>query len=332
MGMKRRDFITLFGGAAVAPALGPLAARAQQPAMPMVGFLHTRSKENLTPSLTGFAKGLADGGYDDGRSVKIEYRFVDGQYERLPAMAAELVDKQVAVFVAGGGEASVLAAKAATATIPVVFVMGSDPVKAGLVASYNRPGGNITGINILTDTLEAKRIGLMHQLMPMVKTIGYLWNPKFTSAQSELRDVQEAARSLGIEVRVLSASSEPEIDAAFETIKQEQILALTVCADPFLSGGRNKNIALASHYKVPAIYEFREHALAGGLMSYGIDIVDAYRQAGVYAARILKGEKPASLPVLQPTKFEFLINLKTAKTLGLEVPPTLLALADEVIE
>jgi len=326
--MERREFITLLGGAAAA---WPLAVRAQQP-MPVVGFLHTRSKENLTPSLAGFAKGLAEAGYVDGRTIKIEYGFVNGQYGRLPATAAELAARGVAVIVAGGGEPSVLAAKAAAATIPIVFVMGSDPVKAGLVASYNLPGGNISGIAILTDTLEAKRIGLMHQLMPKVTTIGYLWNPKFVSAQSELRDVQEAARSLGIKVRILPASSESEIDVAFETIKQEQILALAVCADPFLSGSRDKNIALAAQHKVPAIYEFREHAVSGGLMSYGIDIVDAYRQAGVYAARILKGEKPSSLPVLQPTKFEFLINLKTAKSLGLEIPPTLLALADEVIE
>ena len=325
--MKRREFITLIGGAAAFP----LPVSAQQP-VPVIGFLHTRAKENLTPSLMGFAKGLADAGYVDGRNIKIEYGFVNGQYDRLPAMATELVRKRVAVLVAGGGEPSVLAAKAATATNPIVFVMGSDPVKAGLVASYNRPGGNVTGIAILTDTLEAKRIGMMHQLMPNVTTIGYLWNPKFVSAQSELRDVQEAARALGIKIRVLSASSEQEIEAAFENIKQERILALVAAADPFLSGSRDKNIALAARYKVPAIYEFREHAVAGGLMSYGIDIVDAYRQAGIYTARILKGEKPATLPVLQPTKFEFLINLKTAKTLSLEIPPTLLALADEVIE
>ncbi len=327
--MKRREFIWLLGSAAT---MWPLAARAQQPGVRVIGFLHTRTREAFMPNVVAFPIALREAGFIEGQNISIDYRFVDGHYDRLPAMAAELVRHQVAVLVAGGGEPSVLAAKAATTSIPIVFAMGSDPVRAGLVASYNRPGGNITGINILTDTLEAKRLGLMHQLMPKATTIGFLWNPRFASAQRQLRDVQEAARDLAITVRVLPASSEQEIEAAFEIISQEKIPALVVGADPFLDTFRDKHIALSARHRVPTIYQFREHTEAGGLMCYGIDLVDAYRQVGIYVARILKGEKPADLPVLQPTKFEFIINLKTAKTLGLEIPPMLLALADAVID
>jgi putative ABC transport system substrate-binding protein len=235
-------------------------------------------------------------------------------------------------LVAAGGEPSLLAAKAATTTIPIVFAIGGDPVKAGLVASYNRPGGNLTGINILTDTLEGKRLGLMHQLIPNATTIGFLWNPRYAAAQRQLRDVQEAAKDIGINVRVISASSEQEIEAAFSLIAQEKILGLVIGADPFLDTLRDTNIALAARQRLPILFQFREHAEAGGLMSYGVDIADAYRQVGIYVARVLKGEKPGDLPVLQPTKFEFVINLRTAKAFGLAIPAGLLSIVDDVVE
>jgi putative ABC transport system substrate-binding protein len=327
--MKRRAFITLLGGATVA---WPLAVRAQQAAMPVIGFLSTLSPESNTPRLAAFDRALKEFGFVDGRNVAIEYRFVQGQYDRLPEMADELIRRQVAVIVAAGGEPSALAAKSATSTTPIVFVMGSDPVKAGLVTSYNRPGGNLTGINILTDTLEAKRLGLLRELVPRAAAVGLLWNPRFASAESQLRDVQEAARVINMTIRVLPASTDREIELAFETVAQERIRALAVAADPFLTMSGDKIVALAARAAVPAMYEFRGQVAAGGLMSYGIDIVDVYRQAGVYVGRILKGEKPADLPVLQPTKFELVINLKTAKALGLTIPDKLLALADEVIE
>jgi putative ABC transport system substrate-binding protein len=327
--VRRRDFVALLGGAAAA---WPLAVRAQQAAMPVIGFLSTLSPESNTPRLAAFDRALKEFGFVDGRNVAIEYRFVQGQYDRLPEMADELIRRQVAVIVAAGGEPSALAAKSATSTTPIVFVMGSDPVKAGLVTSYNRPGGNLTGINILTDTLEAKRLGLLRELVPRAVAVGLLWNPRFASAESQLRDVQEAARVINMTIRVLPASTDREIELAFETVAQERIRALAVAADPFLTMSGDKIVALAARAAVPAMYEFRGQVAAGGLMSYGIDIVDVYRQAGVYVGRILKGEKPADLPVLQPTKFELVINLKTAKALGLNVPDRLLALADEVIE
>jgi putative tryptophan/tyrosine transport system substrate-binding protein len=327
--MKRREFITLLGGAAAA---WPLAARAQQPAMPVVGFLRSTAAAGSMHVVAAFRQGLSQAGFIDGQDVAIEYRWADGQYDRLPSLVADLIRRQVAVLVAGGGEPSALAAKAATATIPIVFVIGSDPVKAGLVASYNRPGGNITGINILTDTLEAKRLGLLYELVPQAATIGYLWNPHFTSAESQLREVREAARALAVQVRALPASNDQEVDRAFEVIAAERILALMVGADPFLDTRRDKIIALSARHAVPTMYQFREHTAAGGLMSYGIDPPDLWRQAGVYAGRILKGAKPADLPVVQPTKFELVINLKTAKALHLVIPPGVLAIADEVIE
>jgi putative ABC transport system substrate-binding protein len=327
--MRRRHFITLLGSAAAA---WPLAARTQQPAMPVIGFLNSRSRQSFTSTEARFLKTLNEAGYVEGRNIGIEYRYADGAYDRLPALAADLVRRQVAVIVAGGGEPPALAAKAATLTIPIVFTIGSDPVKAGLVASYNRPGGNITGINILTEGLDAKRLGLLHTLLPQATTIGFLTNPRFASADSQLRDVQEAARALGLKIHMLPASTESEIDAVFETIAREQISAVEVGADPFLDNHRNKVAALAARYSVATMHHFREQAVAGGLMSYGIDITDVFRQVGLYVVRILKGEKPANLPVLQPTKFEFVINLKAAKALGLSVSPDLLAIADEVIE
>jgi putative tryptophan/tyrosine transport system substrate-binding protein len=327
--MNRREFMTLLGGAA---ATWPLAARAQQPAMPVIGFLHTRSQEAY-PSYAAFLKGIEQTGFVEGQSVRIEYRWAAGQYDRLAAMAADLVRRQVNVLVAGGGEPSPRAAKAATSTIPILFVIGSDPVKAGLVESYRRPGGNITGVNILTDLLEAKRLGLLHDLVPEAATVGFLWNPRFASAaENQMPDAQEAARALGLTLRALPVSTVDEIDSAFDTIRAERILALAVSADPFLDINRNRIIALAARHSVPAMYQFREHAVAGGLMSYGIDLDEVYRQVGLYAGRILKGEKPADLPVLQPTKFQFVINLRTAKALGVKVSDNLLSLADEVIE
>jgi ABC-type uncharacterized transport system substrate-binding protein len=327
--VRRREFITLIGSAAAA---WPLAARAQQPAMPVIGFLHTRSQEALANYAT-FHKALNEAGFVEGRNVRIEYRWAVGQYDRLPSLAADLVGQQVTVLVAGGGEPAPLAAKAATSTIPIVFAIGSDPVKAGLVASYNRPGGNITGINILTDLLEAKRLGLLHHLVPQATTVGFLWNPRFASAAAnQMRDFEEATRTLALKARALPASTVSEIDAAFDAIRQERILALTVSADPFLDSNRDRIIALAARHSVPTMYQFREHVVAGGLMGYGVDLPAAWRLVGDYTGRILKGAKPTDLPVLQPTKFEFVINLKTARTLGVKFSDNLLSLADEVIE
>jgi ABC-type uncharacterized transport system substrate-binding protein len=326
--VKRREFISLLGGAAA----WPLAAGAQHAVVPVIGFLHTRSQEAY-PSYEAFLKGIEQTGFVEGQSVRIEYRWAAGQYDRLPAMAADLVRREVNILVAGGGEPSPRAAKAATSTIPILFIMGSDPVRAGLVESYRRPGGNITGINILTDLLEAKRLGLLHDLVPQAATVGFLWNPRFASAaENQVPDAHEAARALGMTLRPLPVSTAEDIDAAFDTMRVERILALAVSADPFLDISRNRIIALAARHSVPAMYQFREHAVAGGLMSYGIDLDEVYRQAGLYAGRILKGEKPADLPVLQPTKFQFVINLRAAKALGVKISDNLLSLADEVIE
>jgi putative ABC transport system substrate-binding protein len=324
----RRQFITLTGGAAAA---WPFAARAQQPPMPEVGFLHARSPDDTALQVAALRRGLAEIGYIEGQSVTIEYRFALGQYDRLPMMAEELARRPVAVLVAGSDPAA-LAAKAATTTIPIAFAVGADPVKLGLVASYNRPGGNATGMNILTSTLEAKRLGLLRELVPQAATIGILLNPNYPQAESHLRDMQEAARAVGLQIHVLRASTDREIEAAFESVAQHTILALAVSADPFFDTRRDKIVASAARYAVPTMYQFREHAVAGGLMSYGIDLPDVYRQVGGYAGRILKGAKPADLPVLQPTKFEFVINRRTAKALGVTFSDNLLSLADEVID
>jgi putative ABC transport system substrate-binding protein len=282
--------------------------------------------------VAAFRRGLAENGYVEGRNVTLEYRWALGQYERLPAMAAELVRLPVTIIASTGGEPAVLAARAATSSLPIVFAMGGDPVKAGLAASYNRPGGNATGISILTESLEPKRLGLVHELIPRAAAISVLLNPRFPPAEGQLRDVQGAAVALGIRIHVLRADTDREIEAAFETVAQQRVAALAVLASPFFDTRRSKLVALAARHAVPAIYHFREYAVAGGLMSYGIDIADAYRQVGVYTGQILKGARPADLPVLQPTKFELVINLKTANALGVEIPPTLLARADEVIE
>jgi putative ABC transport system substrate-binding protein len=327
--MRRREFVTLLGGAAFG---WPLAARAQQPAMPVIGFLSMRSPEDIPQLLAAFRRGLAENGYVEGQNVTIEYRWALGQYDRLPTLAAELAGRPVVAFVTAGGEPAALAAKAATSTIPIAFVIGGDPVKLGLAASYNRPGGNATGISILTSTLDPKRLGLLHQLVPQAATVGVLLNPNFPGFEGQLKDVQEAARAIGLQIFDLRASDDREVEAVFETVAQQRILALAVCADPFFDTRRDKLVALAARHAVPAMYNFREYAAAGGLMSYGIDLSEVWRQVGGYAGRILKGAKPADLPVIQPTKFEFVINLKTAKALGLAIPAGLLSFADEVIE
>jgi putative ABC transport system substrate-binding protein len=328
-GMGRREFVALLGGAAAA---WPVAARGQPSAMPVIGYLSSRSPDDTANVLGGFRQGLADGGFIERQNVTIEYRWALGRYDHLPALASELVRLPVGLVVSTGGEPAALAAKSATSTIPIVFATGSDPVKAGLVASYNRPGGNATGINFLTADMEAKRLGLLHEMLPQAQTIAFLYNPKFVVAEDQLRDVQQAARTLGLRVNVFHASTEGEINAAFRTMAEQRTEALTIGGDPFFDTRRGQLLALAAYNGLPAIYQFREYAAAGGLMSYGIDAVDAYRQVGIYAARILKGAMPMDLPVLQPTKFELVLNLKTAKSLGLEIPPTLLARADEVIE
>jgi putative ABC transport system substrate-binding protein len=331
--MRRRDFITLLGGvAATSSVLWPRAARAQQPRVPVIGWLNARSPDDTVRLVAAFHRGLGEGGFVEGQNVMIEYRWAIGQYDRLPAMAAELVRRPVTVLVSAGGEPAALAAKAATSTIPIVFVIGGDPVKQGLVASLNRPGGNATGTSVLTSTLESKRLGLLRELVPPAATIGILLNPNYSQSESQLRDVQEAARAINLQIHVLRASTDREIDAAFETVAQQHIPALSVAADPFFDTRRDKLVALAVRHAVLTMYHFREFAAAGGLVSYGVDISDAYRLVGVYTGRILKGEKPANLPVVQPTKFELVVNLKTAKALGLAIPESVLLQATEVID
>jgi len=324
--VKRREFITLIGGAAA----WPLAARAQQPAMPVIGFLDGQSFD--LHLMTAFRQALKDAGYVEGRNVTIYFRSADGRTDRLVTLAGDIVGRRVAVIVTTGGGAAALAAYATTTTIPIVFVNGVDPVTSGLVMNLNRPGGNATGVYILQQVLEGKRLGLLHGLVPAAALIAVLLNPTNANFQTQLRGVQDAARALGQQVSILSASTERDIDVAFATVTGSGAGALLVGSDPFFSSERDQVVALAARYAIPAIYEGREFATAGGLASYGASLADAYRQAGIYAGRILRGEKPADLPVVQPTKFEFVINLKTAKALGLDVPPGLSASADEIIE
>jgi putative ABC transport system substrate-binding protein len=324
--MRRRDFITLVGCAAA----WPLAARAQQPAVPVVGFLNGAAPEGYAPMVIAFRQGLKEAGYAEGQSVAIEYRWAEGHYDRLPALAADLVHRQVAVIVTGGTPPA-FAAKAATSTIPIVINVGIDPVQAGLIASLNRPGGNVTGIAILTAELAAKRVELLHELL-QTTVFASLVNPTSPLTEPEIRGVRDAARSLGLELHVLNATTVGEIDTAFEKLIELGAGALVVSVDPFLTSQRQQIVALAERRSVPAIYGLREYAIAGGLMSYGNDLADAYRQSGIYAAKLLKGAKPADLPVQQVVKVELIVNLKTAKALGLTFPITLLGRADETIE
>jgi len=325
--LRRREFITLLGSAA---AVWPLTARAQQPAIPVIGFLDGQSFDPYL--LTAFREALKDAGYIEGRNVAIYFRSADGQTDRLVTLAGDIVGRRVAVIVTTGGGAAALAAYAATTTIPIVFVNGVDPVSSGLVMSLNRPGTNATGVYIFQQVLEGKRLGLLRELVPSAALIAVLLNPTNANFQAQLRGVQESARSLGQQVTILSASTEREMGVAFATVAQSGARALLVGSDPFFNSERDQVVGLAARYAVPAIYEGREFATAGGLASYGTSLANAHRQAGIYASRILRGEKAADLPIVQPTKFEFVINLKTAKALGLDVAPGLSASADEIIE
>jgi putative ABC transport system substrate-binding protein len=327
--VRRRDALALLGAA---PLVWPLAGRAQQKAMPVTGFLSGASPGPYAPFVAAFHQGLSETGYVEGQNVAIEYRWAEGHYDRLPALAADLVGRKVDLIAASGGSVSVRAAKSATWTIPIVFTSGDDPVATGLVASLARPGGNLTGVSFLDVELNPKRLELLSGLVPQTRVIALLVNPNNSNADRTMREVQEAARAEGVQLPILKASTEGEIDAAFTTLVQLQAGALLVAGDPFFFTRREQLAALASRHAVPAIYEARESVAAGGLISYGASFTSVYRQLGIYAGKILKGAKPADLPVQQPTKFELVINLKTAKALGLTVPPALLARADELIE
>jgi putative ABC transport system substrate-binding protein len=326
--MRRREFITLLGGAAVA---WPFATYAQQATKPVIGFINNGTPDRNDYLRVAFRRGVSETGYIEGQNVTIEYLWAEGHDDRLPALVADLVRRQVSVIAVTSTQAA-LAAKGVTATIPIVFETGADPIKLGLVTSLNRPGGNITGVTQLSSELVAKRLGLLHDLIPTATIIGLLVNPIDPITETQTRDMEEAARPLELQTHVLNASTEGEINTAFATLPQLRIGALLVGAGNFFIGRREQLAELAARQRVPVIYQHRENAAAGGLISYGTSIIDSYRQAGVYAGRILKGEKPADLPILRPTKFELVINLKTAKALGLNIPSGVLAIADEVIE
>jgi putative tryptophan/tyrosine transport system substrate-binding protein len=327
--MRRREFITLLGGAMA----WPLAARAQQPAMPVVGYFDSGSPDASARYTAAFRKALNEAGYVEGQDVTVEYHWLEGQYDRLPALVADLVRRRVAVIATPVSAPAALAAKAATATIPIVFGVGDDPVKLGLVASLARPGGNATGVNFFVQEVVAKRLGLLHELVPKAVRVAVLVNPDNpTSTETTLREVQEAARAMGLQIQILNATTIGEIDAAFATLARERPDALFVAPDGFLNSRRVQFANLAARDRIPAAYPQRDTVLAGGLISYGTDLADTYRQVGVYTGSILKGTKPADLPVVQSTKFELAINLQTAKALRIEIPPGLLAIADEVIE
>ena len=327
--MRRREFIALVGGAA---AIWPLAARAQQPTMPVVGWLGSGLRQPTAHNVDAFHRGLAENGYVEGRNVAIEYRWAEGEYDRLPSLAVELVARHVTVLFAGSIAGAILAAKAATTTIPIVFASGDDPIKAGLVASLNRPGGNVTGASYFASALESKRLEMLHNLMPAAALVAVLVNPSYSEIERQLEDIETAARALGMQITILQAGSEPEINAAFRALVERRATALLVASDGFLFSRRSQLLALASYHALPAVYNDRVYVESGGLMSYGSSPRNAYRQAGVYVGQILKGAKPGDLPVPLPTKFELVINLKTAKALGLTIPPGILAIADEVIE
>jgi putative ABC transport system substrate-binding protein len=327
--MRRREFITLIGGTAAA---WPLAARAQPQAPPVIGYLSSSTPNANARNLAAFRRGLGETGYVEHRSVGIEYRWAEGQYDRLPTLAADLVNQQVAVIFATGGPLPALAAKAATSTTPIVFQGGGDPVQLGLVASFNRPGGNVTGIsNVTGSLLDMKGLELLHELVPKAAKVGCLVNPT-SSTSIQTADIQAAARAVGVEVQELTANTDGDLDSIFPTLARQGIGALVIASDPFFSSRVDRLAALAVRNAVPASYVFRRFVAAGGLMSYGTSLLETYRQGGIYVGRILQGEKPADLPVMQPTKFELVVNLKTARTLGIEVPPMLIARADEVIE
>jgi putative ABC transport system substrate-binding protein len=326
--MKRRDFITLLGGAVA----WPMAARAQQPAMPVIGFLSPTSATGFAPFLTAFREGLNERGYAEGRNVKIEYRWANDRYDLLPALATDLVNRRVSAIVTLGGTAAALAAKNATKTIPVVFAVGADPVKFGLVTSFNRPSGNVTGVSFLANALMAKRLGILHELLPGTDKFGVLINPSNPNADSDMQEVLSAANALNLQLLVVKATHEREFDDVFNSLIRQQAGALLVLPDTlFLSRPQQLSI-LVAHHRLPTIYTNRRFPDAGGLMSYGTDQLEAFRETGRYVGRIIKGEKPSDLPVVQSTKFEFVINLKTARTLGIDIPAKLLAIADEVIE
>ena len=326
--MRRRDFITLFGSAA---AGWPVVARAQQ-SMPLIGYIGSQTPETTAAYLAAFRNGLKEAGYVEGQNVAIEYRWGGGRFDALPALAAELVARRPSLIVSTGGDPVAVAVKAAAPTTPTVFLIGGDPVGQGLVASFNRPGGNATGVTMLTLELDAKRLGLLRELLPQSKTFAVLINPSFPGADARSRRIEEPARAIGLNVVILRAATEVEIDKALSDLDPRAVSALLIGGDPFFNSRRNQIIAHAARMRLPAIYEWREFVAAGGLMSYGTDLPYAYRQVGMYTGRVLKGESPASLPVLQPTKFDFSLNLRTAKALGLTIPSGVLAIVDEVIE
>jgi putative ABC transport system substrate-binding protein len=328
--LRRREFIAVIGGAAA----WPVATRAQQTTMPVIGFMSGRSLADAGYLAEAFRQGLRDTGYVEGESIGIEYRWANGDYDRLPGLASDLLQRQVLVLVAVGGDPSAVAAKKATSTVPIVFGMGGDPVKAGLVASFNRPGGNATGYTLLTNDMEPKRIGLLHELVPSESLLGALINPNpnFPPAVQQLDDIQNAIRSIKLNLFVARAVNDAELETAFAAFVAQRVGAVLVTASPFFDTRRERIITLAAQHRIPAMYQFREYAAAGGLISYGPSITGSYKQAGVYAGRILRGAKPGDLPVVQPTKFELVINSKTATALGLAIPNSIQLLADEVIE
>jgi putative tryptophan/tyrosine transport system substrate-binding protein len=327
--MRRRNFIA---GLASTTAAWPVRARGQQRARPMIGFLSSAAPGPFKQFVEAFRRGLNETGFIEDQNVTIDYRWAEGRFDRLPALATDLVQRNVAVITATGGPPSALAAKAATSTIPIVFNVASDPIKLGLVASLNHPGGNATGVNLFSVAVEPKKLEFLHELVPKTPIIGVFVNPRNTNAETIVAEVESAARTLGLQINVVKVSTTDEFGVAFTSLVQQTAGALLVAADPFFTAQREMLVALAAQYTIPAIYEWREFAVAGGLMSYGTNLSEAYHQVGVYTGRILKGEQPSDLPVVQPTKFDLVINLKTVRALGLDMPAKLLALADEVIE